>query len=672
MATQDFNEDNFLNHLNDQQEKATTHGDGPALIIAGAGTGKTRVLTSRVAWLLKNGFEQDEIMLVTFTKKAANEMIDRICMATGFPCPTLIAGTFHHVAHLFLRKHARKVGLDPGFSIIDRADSTRIMESIVLELTQYREELPSARVLVDLYSKSMNLHAQVGTILEKYHPKHAFLEKEIEDVLAKYFNRKQRSNVLDFDDLLVYFLRLLRTGRHGQETCAGIKHLLVDEYQDVNQLQADIVFEIGKHVESLVVVGDDAQSIYSFRGSDVRHVQEFKNLFDEDVTTYFLTRNYRSTPQILKLANAILERNTFGFKKELVTTKPDGPVPELIRCIDQDEEAHTICQHVLAARNEGIGYGKQAILFRAAHHALPLQKTLVTYKIPYIIRAGIRFFETAHVKDLLSFAMILQNPLNEIPWSRAFTLLPGVGERTAAKLVSYLQASKDPLGTFIHENIAILIRGKRVMQKSVRWIEEMRQMLEPFSPRNEKLEASGKPMPSPFDILKSVHEFYQPLMSMKYNDAGEREKELEAFMNLAKEHASLDGFLAEIMVTSTFAGDAVGNTGDEKQEPLVLTTVHQAKGLEWSIVHVMGLCEGMFPHSKSIDDPDELEEERRLFYVAVTRAKDKLVLTYPQSMSTFNDSSITSISRFLHEIENDGVYKTADVYFGVTNFDDLI
>ncbi|MHA1849408.1 MAG: ATP-dependent helicase, partial [Promethearchaeota archaeon] len=408
----------FTKSLNEQQLEAVLHDQGPAIVIAGAGSGKTRVLTYRVAWLLKNSVNPRSIMLVTFTKKSADEMIRRVKSLSNMS-EKIIAGTFHHIANMFLRKYSVHVGFDSNFTILDRSDSEQLMKQILgafLSKKSKEEKVryPTQGTLVEMYSKSMNLHLQVKEVITQYYPQYAFLEKEVEVLFSQYFNRKKQNHVMDFDDLLVYFLRLLRTEGVREKIFKNIKHLLVDEFQDVNQIQADIINEIGQRARSVMVVGDDAQAIYSFRGANVKHMLEYEKNFDVPVKKYYLTINYRSTPEILKLANVSIQNNKNQFEKQLQAVRASGDLPEVIPCKDADQEADFICQAVLAARSEGIPFSEQAVLFRSQYHCIMLERALISYHIPYDKRAGLKFVELAHVKDVLSFCSILQNSANEI------------------------------------------------------------------------------------------------------------------------------------------------------------------------------------------------------------------------------------------------------------------
>ena len=435
---------------------------------------------------------------------------------------------------------------------------------------------------------------------------------------------------MDFDDLLVYFLRLLRTDGVKERICSQVKHLLVDEYQDVNQIQADIVWELGSAAKSAMVVGDDAQSIYSFRGASIDHMLDFGKFF-EGVKKYFLTINYRSTPQILDLSNASIKNNKDQFPKELVATVDGGELPEVVPCENNDEESQFICQKILEARDNGTALDNQAVLVRSRFQCISLEKALVTYGIPYIIRMGVRFYETAHIKDLLSFGYIIENPLNEVSWTRILTLLQGMGASSAQKVIQYLMDTPDPLLTFTFKNLKISLKGKRIQAETFKSLEKMQSLYKNliFDPTSQQLLPEDQ-MPSPPDLFSKLLDFYIPILEGKYDEKEKEDRlmDLKEFLVLSEKYGALSELLADVAISETFLGEKKeGDPSKDDERPLVLSTIHQAKGLEWETVYVIGVADTLFPHSRSMNSKKEVEEERRIFYVASTRAKETLIFS---------------------------------------------
>lgn len=671
----------YKSELNNEQYRAVMHVKGPALVIAGAGSGKTRMLTYRVAYLIDRGVNPRNIMLVTFTKKAAAEMIKRVEEITGGENRGLIAGTFHSVANRFLRKYAKQIDFANNFTILDQGDSVQLMKRVLgsfLEGMEKNEQkrYPRPREMQNIYSRSMNLHMQIKEVIDKFYPDYGDLLKDIEHMLKLYFDIKRRNQVMDFDDLLVYFLRILRTDGIKKNIFNQVHHILVDEYQDVNQLQADIVIEIGLRAKSIMVVGDDAQSIYSFRGASMEHMMDFEDVFNTKVKKYFLTKNYRSTPQILHIANESIKHNKHQFKKELKTTRGEGPKPEVVPCSDDDEQANFVCQRILQARQEGIPLSEQAVLFRSAYQSLILEKTLLNYNIPYEKRAGLRFYETAHMKDLLSFGFLLQNPNYEIPWARIIELIPGMGIKTAERVIQVLFKEPNPLDAFVHRNLRDLFKGKRVQSKSYEYLQKMQDAFKKVAidKKSGSMRAASD-IKRPDYFFEEFLEFYKPLLELKYKENhDDRYLDLKEFLNIARGYENLSRLIEEVAISETFIGESVveGNPEEEKEQPLILSTIHQAKGLEWDIVYIIGVAETLLPHARSMESEKEIEEERRLFYVASTRARDQLIMSYATSKWTYAGNQIMCRSSFLDEVEDSDAFKVTRLYYGVSSFEDLV
>nr|MDO8116403.1 ATP-dependent helicase [Candidatus Sigynarchaeota archaeon] len=670
----------YAGKLNDEQYKVVMHDRGNAIVIAGAGSGKTRVLTYRVTRLIERGAPPQSIMLVTFTKKAAEEMIGRVQKLIDFPRGKLLSGTFHSVANRFLRKHAKLLGFEPNFTILDESDAQQLMKKALGEVTgnkdpEEKKRYPRPGDLVDIYSRANNVHMQVKEILASFYRQFLDLEQDIGHILVRYVDTKKKNNFMDFDDLLIYFLRLLRMEPVNERIFRQVRHVLVDEYQDVNQLQADIVIEIARRADSAMVVGDDAQSIYSFRGASVQHMLDFEVLLPK-VHKYFLTENYRSTPQILDFANASIKHNEKQFKKDLKTKAARGKLPQVVPCMDDDEESNFICQKVLEAAKSGTPYHEQAVLFRAAFQSLILEKALLTYKIPYIKRAGLKFYETAHVKDLLAFGLVVQNPRNEIAWSRILGLYPGMGAASVERVVAALLQSSQPLASFATANLKVELKGKRVQADSITKLASLQSFYKDVAIDGKTgIPIPAEKLPKPDVFFEAALKIYEPLLRDVYDDADDRLLELREFVTIASKYPTLQELLEEMAISETFVGETVKKADMAKDEkPLVLSTIHQAKGLEWDAVYVIGAAETLLPHALSMDSPDDLEEERRLFYVASTRARKELYFTYAQSRWSFNKTTIMRRSSFLDEVERDNVFQVLRLSYGLgpTRFEDLV
>lgn len=653
----------YAHELNEQQLQAVIHDRGPALVIAGAGSGKTRVLIYRLAWLVEHGIDPSSIMLVTFTKKAADEMISRAKRVSDVN-NVLVAGTFHHIAHLYLRKHARAAGFDPHFTILDSDDAIALMRQLRAAALEGRADgndrkgFPKASTLVHIYSRCMNLHLQVDEVLKRFYPEYKAEEKEIQGILQRYFDKKKQLNVMDFDDLLVHFLRLLRTDGARDQITRSIKHVMVDEYQDVNELQADIVHELGSKADSLMVVGDDAQSIYAFRGADIRHILDFEGIHGRSTARHYLTINYRSTPEILALANASIKHNRAQFPKDLVPTLSPGEKPEVVSCHDKDDEADYVCKRILAAKERGIELPEQAVLFRARFQCLALQRHLLKNGIPYVLRAGTAIYESAHFKDLLSFLIVIDNPRQQVAWTRVFCLVDGIGDATAETLSRWIVSKDAPLDAFHAASFPSDLKGSRVKQAAVpNLIALQRVFKDLLLPANAGLSPSG--------LMRFFLKYYEPALKRKFEDSWrERLDDLDELIVLMEKYTDLSEMLAETAVSETWEGKHAGKKGPSAvdNKPLVLSTIHQAKGLEWTCVYVIEAREGSFPLRYKENDDDEkesIEEERRLFYVAATRAKHQLVFTCPEKTSrpgNYDRDDMDARSMFLREIESQDVY----------------
>jgi DNA helicase II / ATP-dependent DNA helicase PcrA len=628
--------------LNDQQYDAVTSGPGPALVLAGAGSGKTRTLTYRVAWLLDNGVEPNSILLLTFTNKAAREMLGRVAQLLPLETRSIWGGTFHSIGNRMLRRHFRDIGFQSGFSIMDREDQSDLMDSVVasagIETTEIR--FPTADVLGDIYSFAINTDRPIAqVILEKYKGFQP-LTHQIEFLCQKYEERKQSSNVVDFDDLLVKPVRLLQQNPaiadYYQRT---FQFILVDEYQDTNRLQSEFIDLLAARHQSVMVVGDDAQSIYSWRGANYQNILDFPKRYPK-AKIYRIETNYRSVPEVLAVANAAIKGNKKQFEKDLRADRRSVEIkPALVSLFDNNQQAMFVAQRILELRNEGIELNEISILYRAHYQSLEVQLALTRAGIPFAITSGLRFFEQAHIKDVAAFMKFVTNPADEVAFKRMARLLPGVAVKTAEKLWDQLSAIPESgRGGFQ----SWLANGK-VSQKSTAIWSQLGFTLEEIAPNRVPI--------SPSDMIRIILEaIYQDYLISKYANHEQRREDLLTLQTFARTFTDPVEFLSQLSLLAT--GETEGAKGeDEEIEKVTLSSIHQAKGLEWRAVFVIWLTDGMFPSARSFLSEDAIEEERRLFYVAVTRAKDELYLTYPAIwLNGSPDNQIQRPSRFLKEI----------------------
>lgn len=653
----------YQKDLNEQQFQAVSHRNGPALVIAGAGSGKTRMLTYRVAYLIEQGANPHQIVLVTFTKKAAEEMSSRVNNLIGNQAKGLYAGTFHHLANQFLRKYANVLGYARNFTIMDRSDSHALMKIILNAnkdtLSSSNQNQPNQMIrfpkpsqLVDMYSKAINHQQTYKEIITENYPGYFEIGSQIEELLHIYQQQKRKHNQMDFDDLLINFEKILTHAKIGPVITQQIQHVLVDEYQDINLIQAKIVYALAKQAQSVTIVGDDAQSIYAFRGADFSQMLDFPKKYP-NCTEYKLEINYRSTPEILALANASIAHNQHQFKKTLQAVRSAAELPMFIPCDNLEQEAAIISQQILAFRDEGIPFHEQAVLFRSRHHALELERNLVQNDIPYDMRAGVRFFEQAHIKDLLALLAIIVNPLDQIQWIRFLNLLPGISDGSSQKIIHLLEQAKNPVEKFCQSNLKELFRGKRIRSNGMEQMIKLQTIYRNLitEPSSYQLLPEDQLPPIP-KIIESFIGFASPLLKNKYSkNWEERVQDLTELQNFAAKYNSLNEFLADILTQYNIRGEGIKEDQDhEPERPLILSTIHQAKGLEWKVVYIISLLEGRLPHVRAIGNPNEIEEERRLFYVASTRAKDYLIMTYPIFVWRHSYDDIVGRSRFIDEI----------------------
>ncbi len=624
---------NYEEALNPQQLAAVRAGDGPALVIAGAGSGKTRTLVYRVAYLIDMGIDPGTILLVTFTRKAAQEMLKRAGVLIGSRSEQVSGGTFHAVANVLLRRYGRPVGLEPGFTILDRGDAEDLINLLRTQLGLHEKDkrFPRKRTIAEIFSKCENtLQRMEGIVLAEFAHFSEHLE-DLEQLKRAYQVAKRQRQLLDYDDLLVKLRELLSTDDAARRAIsARYRYILVDEYQDTNRLQGDLIRKLAVTHDNVMVVGDDSQSIYAFRGATFWNIMEFPDLFP-GTTIYKLEENYRSTQPILNLANAIIQGAAEKYSKHLFTRKLDGPLPVLVQAGGENAQSRFVTQKILELREEGMPLDEIAVLFRSSFHSFDLEIELSRRDLPFVKRGGFKFIETAHVKDLLAHLRVMENPLDAVSWNRLLLLVEGVGPRKAQDLIASFIKAERPLDAL-----------RETDGRSSRGLKDLARMLE---------ETARHGSMTPAEQVSHVYEYYLPILKEQYDDYPKRMRDLEHLYTMAERYHRLEEFLSDLALEPLDEGVADVEAIGRDDERLVLSTIHSAKGLEWQCVFVIWVVDGRFPSAYSFLTEDELEEERRLFYVAVTRAKQHLYLTYPINVYDKTTGSVLSKpSRFLDDV----------------------
>lgn len=635
----------YQGDLDPQQYQVVIAGTGPVLVIAGAGSGKTRAITYRVARLIETGVQPARILLVTFTNKAAREMLRRVERLIGTDLRRLWGGTFHSIANRILRKHAESVGYRSNFTIIDHEDAKEIIESSIQEsgIEVKAKRFPRPGVLVDMISNACNRSIDLARCLTEYYPQFEELNTQIELVAAIFARRKIALNSMDYDDLLVNWRRLLKENRAAAEYWSNnFEHILVDEYQDTNKIQAEIVDLVAAGGRNLMVVGDDAQSVFGWRGAHFENMYSFHERYP-DVRLLRLETNYRSRPEILSVANASIKHNARQLEKLLRASKPSlGDRPALVPVKDVDQQAAFVAGRILDLRHDGIPLTAMAVLYRSHWHSLDLQFELTKRRIPYEVRSGVRFFEQAHIKDVLAYLRLIANPRDEVAWKRALKLIPGIGNATARRIWNHLAESAEPLTLIRTSTFGIRATAHEDWRKFVRLTGQLLDSLDKPSEQISKVLESG----------------YREYVEMHYRYPERRLEDLRQLASFAEKYNVAQDFLSELaLVHSERYGEALGAADQEGGEAeygdeiLTLSSIHQAKGLEWRAVFLIWAADGKFPSARTRTGPEDDEEERRLFYVAVTRAQDHLYFCFPMLARGFpGNVAIERPSRFITEV----------------------
>ncbi len=637
----------YREELNAEQFRVVTAPPRASLVVAGAGTGKTRTITYRVAYLIEQGVSPQKIMLATFTNRAAREMLRRVENLTGSNNVHRIwGGTFHRIANLILRKHAVSIGFDSNYSILDAEDAKDFINVCIDEagIDTKAKRFPKPEVVQNIISYANNTDRPIEDVIISRYPYFEPLAQQIKRVDMIYMERKRERNVMDYDDLLLNWKKLLIQKPDIAAVYAEqFEHILVDEYQDTNKLQAELIDLLAVRHKNVMVVGDDAQSIFAWRGAEFTNIYEFPQRYP-NAETYKLETNYRSTPEILALANVSIANNRKQFPKVLQAVKKSkGFAPALVPCSDVEQQSAFVASRILELRDEGTFLEDIAVLYRSHYHSLELQLELTRRNIPYRIQSGVRFFEQAHIKDVISYLRIIVNPRDELAWKRILKMIPSVGSATANKIYETLAYAENPFALVKREDFKYKPRSANGWQNFVELLENL--------VRDENKNNPAKQIEM---ILTSG---YESLLQETYENSEARAEDLRQLALYASKYDSTENFLSELALISTerfeepqaiVAEDVI--SGGEEDEILTLTSIHQAKGAEWKAVFVIWAAEGKFPSPRSLKEVDSEEEERRLWYVALTRAKDELYITYPLMITDYNRQTVLQKpSRFVME-----------------------
>jgi DNA helicase II / ATP-dependent DNA helicase PcrA len=634
----------YLEKLNSEQRRAVEHGvrenacapSVPLLVIAGAGSGKTNTLAHRVAHLIVNGADPRRILLMTFSRRAAAEMtrrVERICSQVLGPNAGIMsgaltwAGTFHGIGARFLRDYAEQIGLDPGFTIHDREDSADLMNLVrhQLGLSKTESRFPTKATCLAIYSRAVNAELPLGEVLGGFYPWCAGWEQQLRELFALFVEAKQTQNILDYDDLLLYWAQTMSDPRLAANIGGRFDHILVDEYQDTNRLQASILLALKPDGRGLTVVGDDAQSIYSFRAATVRNILDFPNAFSPPADIITLDRNYRSTQPILAAANGVIGLAAERFTKNLWTERQSAERPQLVSVRDEADQAGYIIERVLENREVGTGLKQQAVLFRTSHHSGPLEVELTRRNIPFVKYGGLKFLDSAHVKDMLAVLRFAQNPRDRVAGFRVMHLIPGVGPSSAQRVLDVMTEKPDPLSA--------LAEIPAPPRSGAEWCA--------FVAMLQQLRSGTAGWPAEMEYARR---WYEPHLERIHEDAATRQADLVQLEQIAAGYPSRERFLTELTLDPPDATSDQAGVPFLDEDYLILSTIHSAKGQEWKSVFVLNVVDGCIPSDLATGTTAEIEEERRLLYVAMTRGKDSLHLVVPHRFFTHGQNAQGCVS----------------------------
>ncbi len=620
--------------LNEAQRAAVEHADGPLLVVAGAGSGKTRTLTHRVARLVAEGVHPAAILLLTFTRRASQEMLQRAARLLDQRCERVSGGTFHSFANLKLRQYAAHVGLSPDFAILDRNDAEALIALIRKESAagSRRRPLPRKNTLADIFSRAANKVQSVEDVVFADHPHLSEQMDAIAAIFESYTQRKREHHFLDYDDLLVWFQRLLQDSPEvRRRISASYRYIMVDEYQDTNRIQADILYHLTDANHNIMVVGDDSQSIYAFRGADFRNIMDFPRLFP-DARVIGLEENYRSTQPILNLTNIVIERAREKYSKHLFTRKTGGALPELIETEDENTQSAYVVEQIQELAARGLRLEQIAVLFRAGFHSFDLEIELSRRGIPFVKVGGFKFTESAHIKDVLAHLRVIANPYDRISWYRILQLVEKVGPRGAQRIYESIAAA----GAGVNGLLSLKVKNAGV--------DRLKELY-------RSIQAAAMP---PVEMGGAVVQYYLPILKQLFDDHPKRAKDLDQLLGILERYRRLEHFLTDMALEPpNISAEETLYTADV-EDRLVLSTIHSAKGLEWQSVFVIWALDGRFPSLYAMAREEDMEEELRLMYVAATRARERLCFTYPRQVYDRSQGILLNRpSRFIDMIPDD-------------------
>lgn len=629
----------YNEELNESQLKAVELIKGPLLVIAGAGSGKTRILVYRVARLVEKGIKPEHILLLTFTRKAAQEMLRKASGILDERCGKVSGGTFHSFANFILRKYANLIGFDNNFTILDKSDSEDIVNLIRTQLGFHKSKsrFPRKRAIFNVINKSINKDCSLEDVLKTDYPHYVKNLPDIKKIYKEYKQYKKIRHIMDYDDLLLYLKILLEENNNIRAKLSDFyKYIMIDEYQDTNKLQASIAYLLASNHQNIMVVGDDSQGIYSFRGANFRNIMDFPKLFP-NTKIITIEQNYRSTQSILNLTNKIIEGAKEKYSKVLFTTKKDNQKPVFIEAQNENYQSKFVVQRVLELREEGVLLDDIAVLFRNRWHSNDLEMELANHNIPFVKYGGLKFIETAHIKDIIAYLRIVFNPLDSVSWHRALLLIERIGSKTTNEIISRI----------IDNGIGVdfLKEDKFSNKKYSNDLKKLFSTIKLISTKNTSLA----------EKIEILLKYYKPLLENKYDDFNKRINDLDSLARITERYENLEQFLVDMALEPIEASQAETIAIDREEEKLVLSTIHSAKGLEWHSVFIIFTVDGCIPSIYSLGSEEEIEEERRLLYVATTRAKENLYLIKPEIEHPGRDyldqsfSEFSKVSRFLDE-----------------------
>lgn len=620
--------------LNKQQLEAVFHEKGPALVVAGAGTGKTRTLVHRVARLVESGVNPANILLLTFTRRAAKEMLNRASNILDERCKQVQGGTFHFYCSLLLHRHAEVIGFPSNFTIIDTADALEVIQFVRTQLNLHKKKkrFPNKNTLLNIISTCTNKHLDLRVVLQEEYPRFLEQEEKIQKVAEGYADYKEKNFVMDFDDLLIKTRQLLTQHEDIRiKVASKNEFVMVDEFQDTNKLQVELTELFSSVHGNVMAVGDDAQSIYSFRGADHQNIMDFPNRF-EGTKLIKLEENYRSTPQILHVANNLLKQANHKFEKELYSNNKEGELPALVQSTSEHDQSRFITQAILRLREQGMELNDIAVLFRNGRDSFDLEVELNRKNIPFVKYGGQKFTEAAHIKDVLAHVRVLVNPMDTIAWNRVLMLLDGIGPKTAQDLFEWIRLAKNPYKLDMSD------------ATSKAYIHQLKQLSKLLVSLKENDHSVSK-------VIELIVEYYRDFCKDRYDDYPKRLKDLEAFINVSESFTSLPKMLEELALDPITATAVDTEQKTKEEAPLILSTIHSAKGLEWKHVFIIQCLDGIIPSAYSVEDEEQLDEELRLLYVASTRAEEMLYFSYPVLAQSAYGDYFTQPSRFLKEMD---------------------